>query len=201
MEYIIYTAKNVKNGKCYVGRTSHTLTRRKHQHEVSAYDGKKTKLAEAIREYGTESFLWEIISTVENQEVANTLEIYWIGEMNTLYPNGYNSNRGGARNSERMTRETKEKVRLSNTSRENSPIGKKLTLEHREKLRLSHTGVKTNDDTKEKIRKAMKERIFTNDHKKNLSEAGRKRITTDSLREAMREGQRKRWARARGEIV
>ena len=58
---IIYKVTNIINNKIYIGQTIHSLNIRKSQHERSHEYGYKTAFSNAIKKYGKENFIWEII--------------------------------------------------------------------------------------------------------------------------------------------
>ena len=91
MEYwYIYKTTNILNGKSYIGM--HKVNKQKIDEH---YFGSGKYLNNAIKKYGLENFVCEIIefnnSDLENRE----REKYWIEKLETLYPNGYNLSPGG----------------------------------------------------------------------------------------------------------
>ena len=58
---IIYKVTNIINNKIYIGQTIHSLNIRKSQHERSHEYEYKTAFSNAIKKYGKENFIWEII--------------------------------------------------------------------------------------------------------------------------------------------
>jgi group I intron endonuclease len=102
------------SGKAYVGQTIRSLKIRMQQHK-SKYS-ECTLLKRAIDKYGDE-MKYEIIEDNIPQEQLDEREIYWINELNSLAPNGYNCDTGGS--AYRTTsQETKDKI--SNTQRKSS---------------------------------------------------------------------------------
>lgn len=76
----------------YVGQTRTTLAERwkhhRHSHGCSA-------IHSALLKYGFDNFTIEQIDSASSQEELNEKEKYWISELNTLSPNGYNLTTGG----------------------------------------------------------------------------------------------------------
>lgn len=91
----IYKIVNLVNGKIYVGQ-SINIQKRWYQHK-SDYnkEGGCPILYAAIRKYGIENFSFEVIEEC-SLELLDEREKYWISQMNTLNPNGYNIALGGA---------------------------------------------------------------------------------------------------------
>lgn len=94
---IIYKATNKINGKVYIGQTIRTLEQRKWQHLDAAKNGCKTHFYNAIRKYGEENFVFEIIDEASSIQELNELERYYIDKFDTI-KNGYNMVDGGDNN-------------------------------------------------------------------------------------------------------
>lgn len=81
------------SGKRYVGQTWDEQKRRWEHRSVSR---KKSVFHEAIKKYGKDSFVYEILhSNIKTQEELNRLESETIARFNTIAPNGYNLTTGG----------------------------------------------------------------------------------------------------------
>ena len=104
------------SGKVYVGQTVRSFEERiyKHNHKSSVC----TLIKKAIDKYD-DKMKYEIIEENVPQERLDEREIYWIKELNSLAPNGYNCTTGGR--FYQVTQEVKDKLR--NTKR-NSKIKK-----------------------------------------------------------------------------
>lgn len=81
----IYKITNIKNNKSYVG-----MTNGKREH----YFGSGIILEKAIKKYGKNSFTMEIIEECSDN-MASERETFWIKQLNTLIPDGYNISLGG----------------------------------------------------------------------------------------------------------
>ena len=96
---IIYCYTNKINGKKYVGQTINP--RNRYNAHKSNYLNSNDKeynslLHQAFRKYGFENFEYEIlVKDVDDIELLNELEIYYIKEFNCQIPNGYNVEAGG----------------------------------------------------------------------------------------------------------
>lgn len=91
--YSIYLVKNTVNGKGYVGITSKTMEDRKRRHLKNVKGKNELLLHKAIKKYGKDAFVWELLCVTENWND----EIRYIKEYNThfLEGHGYNMTFGG----------------------------------------------------------------------------------------------------------
>jgi group I intron endonuclease len=89
----IYKIENLINGKVYVGQSTN-LTVRFAKHRKNARKKVNRYLYDAMNKYSHENFSISLIEKT-TKENADTREIFWIAELGTLHPNGYNMTRGG----------------------------------------------------------------------------------------------------------
>lgn len=93
----IYKITNRINGKIYVGQ-SIDIKERWYQHKYKAkHDTEKgynSAIHQAFRKYGEENFIFEVIEECSS-ECLDEREKFWIKELNSLTPNGYNILSGG----------------------------------------------------------------------------------------------------------
>lgn len=94
---IIYLAINLVNDKRYIGCTVKKLEYRKqsHYHEATRGRGSETSFQHAIRTYGIENFDFKTIDSASSYKELREKEVFWIRVHGTLYPSGYNLNKGG----------------------------------------------------------------------------------------------------------
>ena len=98
---VIYLVTNKTTDKQYVGLSITTMEERwngKHGHVDSAKKGEYTNqfsLQTAIREHGEDDFLLEEIDYGTSCDDLEKKETEWIEKLGTLFPNGYNLNKGG----------------------------------------------------------------------------------------------------------
>lgn len=85
----IYRITNLINDKCYIGQTNQGAYKRFNQHAKT-----DSLIGRAIRKYGIENFLIEVLEIVPESE-ANDAENRYIIENNSVVPNGYNTNEYG----------------------------------------------------------------------------------------------------------
>ena len=185
---VIYKATNIKNGKMYVGQTVN-FNRRKNDHLNYARKGVEQAFYRAIRKYGEESFVWEIIDHAISEDELNQKEVYWIDKLKsyTKSPDshGYNMTKGGDGISGFNHRE-ESKAKMSKAK-----IGKTFSEEHRKNMSESHMGKYTgeenhmfgrfgeqhhlfgtnlSDETKKKISESKKGKLLSEEVKKKISE-------------------------------
>lgn len=113
---VIYKITNIKNNKVYVGQTVYNINKRWSLHKRAASindtaEGSKSVFHSAIRKYGHENFTVEVICSCFDKEELDLREYYFINNLNTKVPSGYNLKDGGANG--KWTKESKR--RLSNT--------------------------------------------------------------------------------------
>lgn len=101
----IYKFENNINHKVYIGQSCSLENRYKqhlHNHKNPKLHDYQTKFYSALRKYGFENFTFSIIEQQEeySKEELNNLERKWIEYYNS-YEEGYNSNRGGEKVTER----------------------------------------------------------------------------------------------------
>lgn len=84
--WAIYKITNLINGKTYIGKDKYNNPK---------YFGSGLILKQAIKKYGIENFKKDVLQFCPSEDSYNDREIYWIKELNSFYPNGYNINTGG----------------------------------------------------------------------------------------------------------
>lgn len=139
----IYLRTNMVNGKQYVGQTNDMKIRDYCWYSTNMkYAG--AYITNARNKYGTENFKTEILKECDTQEELNHWEQYYIKELNTKFPNGYNLTDGG---------------------------GGISGYHFSEKQRLKKIGLKHSEETKKKISQSLKGKIVSEESKKKMSEA------------------------------
>jgi len=89
----IYMIKNKINNKIYIGQTIRTINYRFAQH-VRDVNRPKNGITRAIEKYGKDNFEVSLIEEIPWEQLDER-ERYWIGEFNSINPNGYNLTYGG----------------------------------------------------------------------------------------------------------
>lgn len=86
---LVYKITNTINNKCYIGITTRTLEQRFEEHCES-----NSAIGKAIKKYGREHFVKEIIEYANNRDELMNLEIKYIAKYDS-YKKGYNQTLGG----------------------------------------------------------------------------------------------------------
>jgi group I intron endonuclease len=102
--YLVYKHTS-PSGKSYIGITNN-YNRRCQEHQATASGCRAFKAA--IKLYGWDNFIHEILAEGVALDVANKMEIDYIIEHQTLVPNGYNLKEGG--DCGKLSDETKQKI-------------------------------------------------------------------------------------------
>ncbi len=92
---IIYKWTNTVNGKIYIGQTVKHINYRTRMHINSANFGTNFPLHCAIRKYGREAFMIEVICLCSSLEELNFKEKEFIIALDCKAPKGYNLKDGG----------------------------------------------------------------------------------------------------------
>ena len=91
---VIYLRTNLINGKQYVGQTKDFKSREYDWLNLNKiYAG--ALIERARKKYGTDNFKVEILKECDTLEELNKWEKYYISELNTIKPHGYNMTEGG----------------------------------------------------------------------------------------------------------
>ena len=153
----IYRLTNKINSKSYIGQTTMKIDKRFSKYKnLDCKD--QPKIYNALKKYGPENFLFEVIDTSsQNQKLLDDLEIMYIAKLDSI-KNGYNCEPGGFGRGKLISNETKHKMSLSHSGKNNYNFGKKMSNEQKLKLSIAHTGKKgpnlgksMNEQTKLKI--------------------------------------------------
>ena len=160
---VIYVRTNKFNGKQYVGKATDLEARQKDWKRLSqSYAGPIINRARA--KYGLDAFDFEILKECEDDEL-DYWEMYYIKELNTKAPYGYNLTNGGdggntyiCKNAEEMNI-IKQKISESNKGEKNHMYGKHHTEETKKKIIKALKGRKRkphSEETKRKISESNK---------------------------------------------
>ena len=138
----IYKTTNLINGKIYVGQHR---TNKNPDNDI--YLGSGIIINRAIKQYGRIQFYRDILEMcIPCINQLNYKELYWIKQLNSIIPNGYNiaiGSKGGV-----INEETRKKISISNS-------GKKRTEETKKRISEFQRGRKASEETKERMSISM----------------------------------------------
>jgi len=160
---IVYTIKNLRNGKVYVGQTRDMASRWR-EHCYEARQETNHPLYRAMRKYGVENFVIGEESRFRTRKEASKSEILLIKSLQSLsHQNGYNVDLGGhlagkhsaqtrkkIGDAKRGTKHSEETKRLMSKSQKGKPKPKGFGL----KISAALLGRKFSKETKRKLRLA-----------------------------------------------
>ncbi|MDD4389670.1 MAG: NUMOD3 domain-containing DNA-binding protein [Eubacteriales bacterium] len=126
----IYKITNPINDKCYIGQTIKHPELNRWKKYKSLQCKTQVKLYNALKKYGPNNFIYEILDTASDQIVLDYLEDFYIESLDTR-ENGYNCKGGGAKG--KYSAETRLKMSKSQQ-------GRVITDEHRRKISASMKG-------------------------------------------------------------
>lgn len=116
---IIYSYKNLINGKQYIGQTINPK-QRYIQHKSSAFNENDKEynslLHQAFRKYGYENFEYTVLAESNDIDILNELEIMFIKKYDSKAPNGYNIEDGGRNCKKPQTEAQKRKLMEAHAS-------------------------------------------------------------------------------------
>ena len=167
------------NGKQYVGQTVRILEQRWQSHIRSAENGSTFALHRAIRKYGAGSFKVEQIDSAKTLDELNKKEAYYIAQLGTLAPDGYNLTGGGE--GRIVSAETRQKLSdvwdsrtvSDETCRKISEmkLGRITSMETRKKMSAAVLGHIVSEETRQKLSKALSGRVMSEETRKRMSDA------------------------------
>lgn len=176
---IVYQAKNLVNGYRYIGFTTQGLEKRKYQHLWAARKTSGYHFHNAIRKYGPQNFVFEVLGDFDGD--ADLAKLYEC-EAIAKYKPEYNLTYGGEGGTMHPT--TRKKIAEANARRVitdeirknigDGQRGKKRSAETKEKLRVAGLGRKHTPETVEKMRVVCKHPI-SDEARKKMSIARQKR--------------------------
>lgn len=185
---LIYKLK-FPNGKIYIGQTSCSINIRLQKHKTAAFNKKAKEynypLYRAIRKYGWENVISEIIVDNVTYEDLTNLEVKYQKQFNTTNKKlGYNLIFGSqAGRNFKHTEDTKNKIKLKRKLNDHWK-GKHHSEESKQKIKMSNRGKTRTQLTKDKISKAKLGVALSEQHKNLLRKPNlknRKRIASYDL--------------------
>lgn len=147
----IYRITNKVNGKIYIGQTVEP-NKRWYQHRRDAAHPTMI-IHHAIKKYGADAFIFEVIASCKTWEDANEVETLLVSQYDSLVPNGYNVSFGG------MNAPKSEAWKLSVSGKNhwlNRPENKDKVTAFKELNSSIHSGKITAEETKLLISNTLK---------------------------------------------
>ena len=93
---LIYKVTNQINQKSYVGKTELSFSQRKSNHLSDTRRGCEFAFHRALRKYGEENFVWEIVEDgIEDKTLLDDKERHYIALHESFGSKGYNMSEGG----------------------------------------------------------------------------------------------------------
>jgi group I intron endonuclease len=165
---IIYKIVSNINGKTYIGQTKFSLDKRIAQH----IKDNKTPVQKAINKYGLESFEISIIDKADTRKELSEKEVYWIKELNSKAPDGYNLTDGGD-GLINPTKETREKIGKASSIRNKGSIGWNTGLTKETDKRVAQQaekliGRKQTKESNDKRSNSLSGKSKSEEHKDNM---------------------------------
>jgi group I intron endonuclease len=133
MPCLIYCLQNKTNDKKYVGQTWNKISRRITNHKSR---NSCRKIFAAIKKYGADYFNVIILSSVDDQEKADQLEMFWIAAYDCV-EHGYNLTHGG-QGHKTVSDETRQKMSQAKQGYIPWSKGKTFSVEHRQHISENH---------------------------------------------------------------
>jgi group I intron endonuclease len=91
----IYKFTHLASGRCYIGQTTQDPNRRRLEHiSNSKHTTKEYHFHNALRKYGVESFVFEVIDSANSLEELNLLEEKYVDQYDSIN-NGFNIRQAG----------------------------------------------------------------------------------------------------------
>jgi group I intron endonuclease len=128
----VYKITNLSNGKVYIGQSKNVHKRWKGHLKFA--EKSKYPLYSAMRKYGTNSFVFEILKETYDLDRWEQFFIFWYESFSNP-EKGYNLTPGG-----KILRLRVPYQKAKSPDWVNPMIGRKYSEEHRRKLSLSHMG-------------------------------------------------------------
>jgi len=158
----IYKISFNNSTKSYIGQTIKLPEKRLEEHIKAANRGSDFAIHRAIRKYGVENILFEVINEFSlyskldsKQFILDEKEIFYIDFFDTFGKNGYNLTKGGE-----------------------GSLGRKISNETRQLMSEKTKGRIVSEETKEKLRESARNRPeVTQKTKDKLSRANKGKVT------------------------
>jgi group I intron endonuclease len=175
---IVYKITNIFDGMSYIGQTVKTLHQRWIQHISEVVNGSSNYFHNAIRKYGPDSFIHEVLHICETKGEMDFVEIFYISLLDTKSPNGYNLTDGGEGVPGWIPSNEWRKKKSISMMNNSYSRGKICSPETKKKLHDAGIRIGISPVIREKMNKSHKGHIVTSETRKKISETlkNRKKI-------------------------
>lgn len=176
---IIYKITNTIDDKIYIGQS---------MYNDPNYLGSGLIIVRLVKKIGRENFKKEILEHCNSRDHLNEREKFWIKELNSMYPNGYNIKEGGydSKLSDEAKKNISEKVKKFMTSKVRNAISKskksyysknKFKEETKNKISNSLKGKKLSESEKQRMSTLHLKRKFSKKTRLRMSKAAKERLS------------------------
>jgi len=165
----IYKIVNKNNGKIYIGKTNKTIEERFSAHLKNAKNKVNRYLYDSMNHHGFDLFEVYLVEECKTEEELSSREKYWIENLNSMYPNGYNMTAGGdGGNTLRSWSDEERKLlyqRQGNKRRGKRPPEFSQVMSEASKKREAEKSEEKKKEVSDKISKALKEKYSSGEIK------------------------------------
>lgn len=171
------------SGKSYIGQTNNFRAR----FSSHASGNQCRAFSSAIKKYGIENFISEILEDGLSPDEANVREAFYISSLNTMYPTGYNLTSGG--DSVVVSSDTRAKMSEKALKYYRVPENKAAYLaarrskEFRENAAAKAKTAHENPQTKIKHKQAVKKALSSPENRARCAETTRRRMSDPEMRQ------------------
>ena len=167
----VYKITNTVNNKAYIGISIHDPEKDRIRKHLSGTGNRL--IANAVKKYGCDSFIYEILEANVFDEFLPELEVAYIANHNTIAPNGYNLDSGG-NGAGSPSLQTRLKLSKANKGEKNHNFGKSRPAKVRRKISEALKGRQRPTKVCRKIseaHKGKKRKPLSAEHRSKISEA------------------------------
>lgn len=193
---IVYSATNKVNNKSYIGQTGYTLEFRRKVHLDNSKSGRDNLyFYNAIRKYGEDNFVWQVLCKCSTKQELVKMEMYYIRYYSTVIPNGYNLTFGGEGNlGWKPSEETRLKWSKMNKGRNKGKTWEEMYGEEKAKKMKEHcskvfSGRVISEEQKQKLSVVNKGKKLSVETKRRIGDSVRGQKRTRETKEKMSKNQ------------
>ena len=184
---VVYKATNLINAKRYIGQTTCSLNSRKQKHFSTSKIRCRLYFHKALRKYGKDHFVWEVIRICGNIDELNAWEQYYILYYDSMRW-GYNLESGGKNCI--TSEETKKKIKEKHadfSGKKHWFYGKHFSDEHKKKIGNANRGRKATKAQRLVMSKIMKKRWTNPAFRAKMLEVSKNKVMPEESKEKLRQ--------------